>query len=46
MTIGVGKRPRDPNQLAWTVAVSTGQIPAPEPELQELESDPAEEDRK
>lgn len=28
-----GKRPRDPNQLAaWTVAVSTGQIPAPEPE--------------
>jgi hypothetical protein len=34
MTIGKGKRPRDPNQLAaWTVAVSTGQIPAPEPEL-------------
>jgi len=33
MTIGKGKRPRDPNQLAaWTVAVSTGQIPAPEPE--------------
>ncbi len=32
MTIGKGKRPRDPNQLAaWTVAVSTGQIPAPEP---------------
>jgi hypothetical protein len=31
MTIGKGKRPRDPNQLAaWTVAVSTGQIPAPE----------------
>jgi hypothetical protein len=31
--IGKGKRPRDPNQLAaWTVAVSTGQIPAPEPE--------------
>jgi hypothetical protein len=28
-----GKRPRDPNQLAaWTVAVSTGQIPPPEPE--------------
>jgi hypothetical protein len=34
MTIGKGKRPRDPNQLAaWTVAVSTGQIPAPEPEV-------------
>ena len=32
MTIGKGKRPRDPNQLAkWTVDVSTGQIP-PEPE--------------
>jgi hypothetical protein len=31
--IGKGKRPRDPNQLAaWTVAVSTDQIPAPEPE--------------
>ena len=31
MTIGKGKRPRDPNQLAkWTVDVSTGQIPAPE----------------
>jgi len=37
MTIGKGKRPRDPNQLAaWTVAVSTGQIPAPEPELPKL----------
>jgi hypothetical protein len=34
MTIGKGKRPRDPNQLAaWTVAVSTGQIPAPQLEL-------------
>jgi hypothetical protein len=34
MTIGKGKRPRDPNQLAaWTVAVSAGQIPAPEPEV-------------
>ena len=33
MTIGKGKRPRDPNQLAaWTVAVSTGQIPEPKPE--------------
>jgi len=31
MTVAKGKRPRDPNQLAaWTVAVSTGQIPAPE----------------
>ena len=31
MTIDKGKRPRDPNQLAaWTVAVSTGQIPTPE----------------
>ena len=30
MTIGKGKRPRDPNQLAkWTVDVSTGQIPEP-----------------
>ena len=28
MTIGKGKRPRDPNQLAkWTVDVSTGQVP-------------------
>jgi len=34
MTIGKGKRPRDPNQLAaWTVAVSTGQIPAPQPNI-------------
>lgn len=33
MTIGKGKRPRDPNQLAaWTVAVSTGQRPAQKPE--------------
>jgi len=32
--IGKGKRPRDPNQLAAsTAAVSTGQIPAPEPEI-------------
>ena len=30
MTVGKGKRPRDPNQLAkWTVDVSTGQIPEP-----------------
>jgi len=36
MTIGKGKRPRDPNQLAaWTVAVSTGQTPAPEPEAKQ-----------
>jgi hypothetical protein len=36
MTIGKGKRPRDPNQLAkWTVDVSTGQIPA-EPETVSL----------
>jgi hypothetical protein len=41
----IGKRPRDPNQLARTEEVSTGQIPAPEPELQELESDREEEDR-
>jgi len=40
MTIGKGKRPRDPNQLAaWTVAVSTGQIPAPEPETPPAPSD-------
>jgi hypothetical protein len=32
--IGKGKRRRDPNQLvAWTVAVSTGQILSPEPEV-------------
>ena len=31
MTVGNGKRPRDPNQLAaWTVAVSTGQVPEPQ----------------
>jgi hypothetical protein len=31
MTIGKGKRPRDPNQHAkWTVDVFTGQIPTPE----------------
>jgi len=31
MTIDKGKRPRDPNQhAAWTVAISTGQIPLPE----------------
>ena len=34
MTIGKGKRPRDPNQLAkWIVDQSTGQIPEPEPEM-------------
>ncbi len=38
MTIGKGKRPRDPNQLAkWTLDVSTGQIPAPE---EPVETDP------
>jgi hypothetical protein len=37
MTVGKGKRPRDPNQLAArTVAVSAGQIPAPEPEVTEV----------
>jgi len=37
MTIGKGKRPRDPNQLAaWTVAVSTGQITPPEPEVPKI----------
>ncbi len=42
MTIGKGKRPRDPNQLAaWTVAVSTGQIPAPEPEVPKPSGTPA-----
>jgi hypothetical protein len=42
MTIGKGKRPRDPNQLAaWTVAVSTGQIPAPEPALSKVAATPA-----
>jgi len=42
MTIGKGKRPRDPNQLAaWTVAVSTGQIPAPEPETPKSSGTPA-----
>ncbi len=41
MTIGKGKRPRDPNQLAaWTVAVSTGQIPAPEPEVPKVTASP------
>jgi hypothetical protein len=34
MTVGKSKRPRDPNQLAaWTVAVSTGQIPEPQAEV-------------
>ena len=42
MTIGKGKRPRDPNQLAaWTVAVSTGQIPAPEPSRPKLSASAA-----
>ena len=34
MTIGKGKRPRDPNQLAaWTIAVSTGQTEASMPDI-------------
>ena len=34
MTIGKGKRPRDPNQLAkWIVEQSTGQAPEPESKL-------------
>lgn len=43
MTIGKGKRPRDPNQLAaWTVAVSTGQIPEPqETPISEPQAPPA-----
>ncbi len=33
MTIGKGKRPRDPNQLAkWIVEQSTSEAPEPEPE--------------
>jgi hypothetical protein len=41
MTIGKGKRPRDPNQhAAWTVAVSTGQIPLPEAPQPKLERSP------
>jgi hypothetical protein len=32
MTIGKGKRPRDPNQLAkWIVDRSTSEMPEPEP---------------
>lgn len=35
MTIGKGKRPRDPNQLAkWIVDRSTDENPAPEQEAQ------------
>jgi len=42
MTIGKGKRPHDPNQLAaWTVAVSTGQIPAPQPDVPKPGTAPA-----
>lgn len=34
MTIGKGKRPRDPNQLAkWIVDRSTGETPEPEQDL-------------
>jgi hypothetical protein len=33
MTIGKGKRPRDPNQLAkWIVKQSTAEAPEPKPE--------------
>jgi len=33
MTVGKGKRPRDPNQLAeWIVDQSTSEAPCPEPE--------------
>jgi hypothetical protein len=43
MTVGKGKRPRDPNQLAkWLVDRSTGQIPEepqkPEPSVPSPES--------
>jgi hypothetical protein len=42
VTIGKGKRPRDPNQLAaWTVAVSTGQIPEPQAEVPKVNAPPA-----
>jgi hypothetical protein len=35
MTVGKGKRPRDPNQLAkWIVEQSTAEVPAPEPETE------------
>jgi hypothetical protein len=41
MTIGKGKRPRDPNQLAkWTVDVSTGQIPAPQKPAEQTTATP------
>jgi hypothetical protein len=34
MTVGKGKRPRDPNQLAkWIVDRSTGETPEPEHDL-------------
>jgi len=34
MTIGKGKRPRDPNQLAkWIVDQSTSEAPEPEPKV-------------
>ena len=42
MTIGKGKRPRDPNQLAkWIVDQSTGQRETPEPESSNPLSTPA-----
>jgi hypothetical protein len=41
MAIGKGKGPRDPSQLAaWTVAVCTGQIPAPEPPQPKIATPP------
>jgi hypothetical protein len=35
MTVGKGKRPRDPNQLAkWLVDRSTGQLPEEQPQTE------------
>jgi hypothetical protein len=34
MTVGKGKRPRDPNQLAkWIVEQSTSEAPEPQPQI-------------
>jgi hypothetical protein len=39
MTVGKGKRPRDPNQLAkWVVDRSTGEVPEPESDLEPVSS--------